>query len=73
MVLFSLFTIESKQSYINIIFFNKCLEYGINYNKINIDTFNKLKNNDIKLYNYLEQLDEKIFLDLIFRYYNLYS
>ncbi len=61
----------NKQSDINVTFFEKCRKDG-NDKKLNLENFDKLKNNNSKssLYNYLEQIDEKTLLDLMYIYYD---
>ncbi len=60
----------NKQSDINILFFEKCIKDGINNKKLNLKDFDKLKNNNSKLYDYLAQIDEKTLLHLMYLYYD---
>ena len=62
----------NKQSDINIKFYEKIIKDGINGKRLNDENFNKLKNNNIKLYHYLAQIDETTLLDLINTYYIIY-
>jgi hypothetical protein len=60
----------NKYSDINVLFFEKCRKDGINNKKLNLEDFDKLKNNNSKLYDYLAQIDEKTLLDLMYLYYD---